>query len=109
MATTSGRSVGRPPHLHNQIQDYEPGDEIVGGWPLDRLLRMNDRFTERLEHAIACGLERPQKTDGEVRQRREQSTQLCDEDRVCSCGKAFHPGRRNQVYCSRRCYNARHR
>jgi hypothetical protein len=52
MAASSGRSVGRPPYLHNHSEDYEPGDEIIGGWPIDRLLRMNNRFVERLKHAI---------------------------------------------------------
>ena len=111
MATSSGTSVGRPPHLHSQIRDglYEPGDEIAGGWPLERLLRMNERFVARLTNAIARGLEkRPQQTEDEARRRREQSTQS-SEGRVCACGKAFHPGRSNQVFCSKRCRDARQR
>jgi hypothetical protein len=57
MATSSGRSVGRPPYVRNQIRDcrYEPGDEITGGWTLEQLLRMDDRFVERVERAIAVG------------------------------------------------------
>jgi hypothetical protein len=67
---------------------------------------MNDRFVERLEHAIARGLEkRPRETDDEVQRRRERS--IHDGGRVCSCGKTFHPVRRNQVYCSKRCRDAR--
>jgi hypothetical protein len=31
------------------------------------------------------------------------------EDRVCACGKAFHPTRSNQVHCSKRCRDARQR
>jgi hypothetical protein len=97
MATSSGRSVGRPPHLHNQIQDYEPGDEIIGGWPLDRLLHMDNRFVERLKHAIARGLEK-----------RPQGTEMPSDDKVCArCGRPFHPTRSNAAYCSRGCYNAR--
>ena len=110
MATSSGRSVGRPPHLYSRIRDdhYEPGDEIAGGWTLERLLRMNDRFVERLEHAIARGLEkRPQETEDEARRRRE--AQMNGDGVVCTCGKAFHPTRSNQVYCSKRCRDARQR
>jgi hypothetical protein len=36
---------------------YEPGDEQVGAWPRDALERMNRRFAERLERAIASGQE----------------------------------------------------
>ena len=112
MTTSSGRSVGRPPHLHNRTRDRhcEPGDEIAGGWTLERLLRMNDRFTERLEHAIARGLEkRPQETEHAARRRREHMAQMNGESVVCACGKAFHPSRGNQVYCSKRCRDARQR
>ena len=112
MATSSGRSVGRPPHLYSRIRDdhYEPGDEIAGGWALERLLRMNDRFVERLEHAIARGLEkRPQETEDEARRRQEHMAQMNGENVACVCGKAFHPPRSNQVYCSKRCRDARQR
>jgi hypothetical protein len=106
MATSSGRPVGRPPYLHSHSEAYEPGDEIIGGWPIDRLLRMNDRFVERLKHAIARGLEkRPKETDDDAQRRREQS--IHDGGRICTCGKAFRPIRSNQVYCSKRCRDAR--
>jgi len=96
--------------MHSQDNCYEPGDEIAGGWTLERLLHMNDRFVERLEHAIARGLEkRPQETEDEARQRRESMAQLNGESVVCGCGKAFHPARSNQVYCSKRCRDARQR
>jgi hypothetical protein len=69
---------------------------------------MNDRFVARLEHAIARGLEKqPRETEDEVRQRRE--AQMNGESVVCACGKAFHPSRGNQVYCSKRCRDARQR
>ena len=112
MATSSGRSVGRPPHLYSRVRDghCEPGDEIAGGWTLERLLRMNDRFVARLEHAIARGLEkRPQETEDEARRRREHMAQMNGESVVCACGKAFRPTRSNQVYCSKRCRDARQR
>jgi len=109
MSETDGRPRGRPPHLHSPTRDghFEPGDEVAGGWPLDRLLRMNDRFVACLANAIARGLEkRPQETEDEARRRRKQQS---SEDRVCTCGKAFHPTRSNQVYCSKRCRDARQR
>ena len=100
MAASNSRSVGRPPYLHSRIRDEhcEPGDEIAGGWTFERLLRMNDRFVERLEHAIARGLEkRPQETQDEARRRREYMAEINGESVVCTCGKAFHPTRSNQV------------
>src|SRR5262249_35329995 len=104
MTTSSGRSVGRPPHLHNRTRNghCEPGDEIAGGWTLERLLRMNDCFTERLERAIARGLEkRPQETEDAARRRREHMAQMNGESVVCACGKAFHPSRGLRVLGSR--------
>ena len=112
MATSSGRSVGRPPHVHSRIRDghYEPSDEVTGGWTLERLRRMNDRFVARLEHAIARGVEKqPRETEDEARRRREHMAQMNGESVVCTCGKAFHPTRSNQVYCSKRCRDARQR
>ena len=35
----------------------EPGDEQQGTWPRDQLMRMDARFCERLERAIARGKE----------------------------------------------------
>jgi hypothetical protein len=72
MATSSGRSVGRPPYLHNRIRDgrYEPGDEIAGGWPLERLLRMNDRFVERMERALRTGWRSDRQRLEKIRSRR---------------------------------------
>jgi len=35
--------------------------------------------------------------------------QMNGESVVCTCGKAFHPTRSNQVYCSKRCRDARQR
>ena len=108
MTTSNGR--GRPPHMHNQIRDrsYEPGDEITGAWTAERLLRMNERFVERLERAFARGLERrPQETGDEAHQRREHATQMNGgDDPICTrCGDTFVPirGGDQQKYCSRRC------
>ena len=35
----------------------QPGDEVVGAWSRDQLMRMDARFCERLQHAIASGEE----------------------------------------------------
>ena len=37
----------------------EPGDEVVGEWSRDRLVRMDARFVDAVERAIARGKERP--------------------------------------------------
>jgi hypothetical protein len=71
---------------------------------------MNDRFVARLEHAIARRLEkRPQETEDAARRRQEHMAQMNGESVVCACSKAFHPSRGNQVYCSKRCRDARQR
>jgi len=109
MATSSGRSVGRPPYMHNQIRDgrYEPGDEIAGGWTVEHRIRMNDRFVERVERAFARGLEtRPQETADEAHQRQEHAARMNGGDPICAhCGESFVPIRGGglQKYCSRRC------
>jgi hypothetical protein len=37
----------------------EPGDELQGDYTREQLMRMNARFCDRLERAIASGKERP--------------------------------------------------
>ena len=110
MTTSSGRSVGRPPHVHSQIRDgrYEPGDEITGGWTLERLLRMNNRFVERLERAVARGLETlPRQAGDGAHRRQELAAQVNGRDSTCAhCGDPFVPIRGNQKYCSERCRQA---
>lgn len=44
-----------------------PGDEIVGGWRREDLLRMNAHFVDAMQRAIARGLER--RPDGEAPKR----------------------------------------
>ena len=99
MATSSGRSVGRPPHEHSQQGNWEPGDEIAGGWTVEHLIRMNDRFVERLERAIARGLEKPpQETEEEARRRREHTARV--NGTTCAhCSNAFVPICSTQKYC----------
>ena len=101
MATSSGRSVGRPPHEHSQQGHWEPGDEIAGGWTVEHLIRMNDRFVERLKRAFARGLEtRPQEIDDEARQRRERAARMNSGDPTCAhCSNAFVPICSTQKYC----------
>jgi len=42
----------------------EPGDELVGEWPREQLVRMDMRFCARLERAIARGKEHPKGEQG---------------------------------------------
>jgi hypothetical protein len=106
MATSNGKSVGRPPHVHSRIRDgqHEPSDEISGGWTPERLLQMNDRFVERVERAIACGLEsRPRETE-QARHCRESTVRANENRTPCAhCGNAFTPIRSDMKYCSIRC------
>jgi hypothetical protein len=104
MATSDGRSVGRPPHLHIKGMYPEPGDEIAGEWTIERLLRMNERFVERLERAFARGLERrPNQADQQLR----RTTPVNGGDTICAhCGDPFTPFRSDMKYCSQRCRQA---
>jgi hypothetical protein len=54
--------VRRASHYASKDRPPQPGDE-AGAWPHEQLLRMNERFVERMEHAIERGLER--RPDGE--------------------------------------------
>ena len=42
----------------------EPGDELEGGWPRERLLAMDPDFVAQMELAIARGLERRPESEG---------------------------------------------
>jgi len=46
-------------YLYGQETPFQPGDERNGDYTRDQLERMDERFRERLERAIACGKERP--------------------------------------------------
>ena len=65
---------------------------------------MNEHFVERVERAIACGLEkRPQKM-GQTRQRREHTVQVNGDGAPCAhCGEMLAPIRSDMKYCSVRC------
>jgi len=58
MGAFNGKPVGRPPHKNSKEAPPQAGDEL-GAYSYSQLLRMNDRFVERVERAIARGLERP--------------------------------------------------
>ena len=47
--------------------DCQPGDEQVGAYSYEQRVRMNDRFVERVERAIAAGKER--RPNGEAPER----------------------------------------
>jgi hypothetical protein len=49
---------GSPLRHLSTIGNPEPGDEQIGGWPRERLERMDRRFVARLERAIRRGEER---------------------------------------------------
>jgi hypothetical protein len=50
----------RPPRGASRLASgpCEPGDQQTGEWTRERLIRMNERFVERMERAISRGLER---------------------------------------------------
>jgi hypothetical protein len=50
-----GRKSDSSAKLKNAPQ--EPGDEQVGEWPRDRLVRMDKKFCRTVERAIARGKE----------------------------------------------------
>jgi hypothetical protein len=110
MATSNGKSVGRPPHVHSRIRDeqHEASDEISGGWTLERLLRMNDRFVDRMERAIASGLEMlPEQAGNEARRRQDPTARVNGNGTPCAhCGADFTPFRTDMKYCSVGCRQA---
>jgi hypothetical protein len=46
-------------YLNGKDTPSQVGDEIIGQWSEQQLMRMNARFVERLERPIANGQERP--------------------------------------------------
>jgi len=65
---TDGRFGRRPPaNSKLQREPCAPGDEVVGEYSRDRLLRMDEKFCAAMERAIARGLER--RADGEAPER----------------------------------------
>ena len=54
--SSNGKRVRKPRTLRRQqARGVQPGDEVVGEYSRERLIRMNDRLVERVERAIAAG------------------------------------------------------
>jgi hypothetical protein len=89
-------------------EEAEPGDEQ---WPYTRaeLIRMNDRFIERMEQALARGLEKlPREVEARVWERRVRIAQM--HSKACAhCGRRFVPIRRTRKFCSQYCRGAHQR
>jgi hypothetical protein len=51
--------AGSPLRHYSAIGNFEPGDEQEGAWSTEQRLKMDRRFVERLERAIAQGKEQP--------------------------------------------------
>ena len=66
--SSHGKRIRRAePYVCGKDTPSQPGDKQTGGWSRDRLVKMNDRFVERVEAAIAAGKER--RSDGEAPER----------------------------------------
>jgi hypothetical protein len=57
MSSSNGKRR-REPYTNGKSSPSQPGDERDGEWPRERLIEMDRRFVERVERAIALGLER---------------------------------------------------
>jgi hypothetical protein len=67
MSSNSKRVRKPEPYTSGKDCPVQPGDEVVGEYSRERLLRMDERFRERMQRAIERGLERP--PDGEAPER----------------------------------------
>jgi len=55
----TGRPPGRQPYRDRTARaDPEPGDEIAGTWPRERIIEMDAAYVSAVERAIAAGKER---------------------------------------------------
>src|SRR6516164_900851 len=60
---SNGKRVRKREHyVASTRAAFQPGDEVVGEYSRERLIRMNDRFVERVERPIVAGDESPQGT-----------------------------------------------
>jgi len=95
--------TGRPAHYDsNRIRDGAPeaSDDIIGGWPIDRLLRMNERFVERMWRAVRRGLEKPPV---------EVEIPANGHGTVCAhCGRPLICVRKTKRFCDSNCRNRWH-
>jgi len=63
--SSNGKRVRRPePYVCGKDTPPQTGDEVVGEYSRERLIRMNDRFVERVERAFQSGSERRQSAGG---------------------------------------------
>jgi hypothetical protein len=53
-------SVRRFNLSRRRVGDWQPGDDLQGEWPRARLVKMNQRFVERVERAFENGGEHRQ-------------------------------------------------
>ena len=61
MSSNGKRRVRRPePYVASKRAANQPDDEVVGEYSRERLIRMNDRFVERVERAFENGSEHRQ-------------------------------------------------
>jgi len=59
--SANGKRVRKSrPYLNGKGAALQPGDEVVGEYSRERLLRMDARFVERVERAFETGSERRQ-------------------------------------------------
>jgi hypothetical protein len=59
--SSNGKRVRKPrPYLNGKGAALQPGDEVVGEYSRERLLRMDARFVARVERAFETGSERRQ-------------------------------------------------
>jgi len=68
-----------------KVSDAVPGDEQQGGYPRDRLMRMDEKFRTRLERAIANGKEHTPVhfSDHQLALLRELAAPLSPKQRQC--------------------------
>src|SRR5262249_19795254 len=57
MGALNGKPVGRPPHKNSKEAPPVAGDEL-GAYSYSQLMRMDEKFRERMTRAIERGLER---------------------------------------------------
>jgi len=57
MGAINGKPLGRPPHKNSKEAPPQAGDEL-GAYSYSQLMRMDEKFRERMTRAIERGLER---------------------------------------------------
>ena len=60
MPSNGKRNRGRQPYINGKRTPFQPGDEVVGEYSRERLIKMNDRFVARVESAFKTGKENRQ-------------------------------------------------